>query len=424
MRNLGWIGIITATWVSVSFLRSTTVQAAPVPPAKSPYGSTMDQVIRVRIAPSVGIVAVRGLDLSITDARGTHIGTRNLKQTLFYCRNGKIQAVSVESGKSAFLIPPVRVDTPAGFLSVNSNPLREAIVLYSNSKTCEVVNHLSIEKYLIGLVNAEFSSKWSPEAIGAQVIAARSYAFYKILESQKRHSHFDVESTVADQVYEGPLSEDHLATHSVQKTRGVVLMVQAQEGLKPLKAFYHSTCGGETELPENVWGTKQLGFKRRVRCLWCRKSPRFQWNARLSSREILDGLSKGARAEGVPAGWPADWSTLMSRGQLVAVNEVLDPSVTRNSKIHLSIRDGSVKNGIFTLNVTAARFRAWLGNLTLKSTRFQIMPANGKWKVHGVGNGHGVGMCQWGAKTMGERGYRTTDILKNYYPDAVLKKLW
>ena len=62
---------------------------------------------------------------------------------------------------------------------------------------------------------------------------------------------YDVENSVRDQVYDGFHKEDFRAAREVQRTRGVVLTADGLgEDPEPLKAFYHSTCGGHTVLPQ------------------------------------------------------------------------------------------------------------------------------------------------------------------------------
>ena len=73
--------------------------------------------------------------------------------------------------------------------------------------------------------------------------------------------------------------------------------------------------------------------------------------------------------------------------------------------------------------------RSWMGISRFRSTDFEVknyqLPKKGDfWVFTGSGNGHGVGMCQWGAKVMGDQGFKMTAILKHYYPGAILKKLW
>ena len=100
---------------------------------------------------------------------------------------------------------PTTVETPAGFFQYKGRPYRETLRIHAlPSGECEVVNEVDLEKYLDGLVNSEFSSQWSEEAVAAQAIAARTYAFYQMREAHMRpEAHYDVDSTTKDQVYDG-----------------------------------------------------------------------------------------------------------------------------------------------------------------------------------------------------------------------------
>ncbi|HEY4222307.1 MAG TPA: stage II sporulation protein SpoIID, partial [Myxococcota bacterium] len=80
------------------------------------------------------------------------------------------------------------------------------------------------------------------------------------------------------------------------------------------------------------------------------------------------------------------------------------------------------------LFLTGARFREWVGASRLKSAKFHVVRpshwATETWKVEGRGSGHGVGMCQWGARGMAAAGKKYTDILARYYPGAPLVRVY
>src|SRR5262249_3859131 len=122
---------------------------------------------------------------------------------------------------------------------------------------------------------------------------------------------------VKDQVYDGSMREDFRASRLVERTRGLVLTVGSASKPAPIKAFYHSTCGGRTELPEKVWGSKFPGFQRTVPCPFCASSPALRWNAQLDAKQISTGLLRGAENDGPQAGWPKDWKRMLSGGKLV-----------------------------------------------------------------------------------------------------------
>jgi stage II sporulation protein D len=318
---------------------------------------------------------------------------------------------------------------------------------------CEIVNHVPFETYLEGLVNHEFSSKWAPAAVEAQVIAARTYALHQVREARRDPKRrYDIESTERDQVYGGSERVDEGARLAVARTRGVILVdaqaggvpalkltraapirgahaveVQAShtqalweriprfnrpESLTPLKAYYHSTCGGGTELPEKIWGKKASGFKRRVKCSSCGDSPKASWQLPLSLKELSELLSargpgsksKPLRLEGLKiASWTAGG---------------------RADRLELLWRGADSKSAI-RQEISAQEFRMRVGAGRVLSTWFGIYKdKGGNLILQGRGYGHGVGLCQWGAKNQGARGARTDAILSHYYPDSRLVRVW
>jgi stage II sporulation protein D len=111
----------------------------------------------------------------------------------------------------------------------------------------EVVNHLPLESYLRGVVPYESPNSWPIEALKAQAVAARSYAYREIGGSGS----FDVYCTTASQMYGGSDLESTTtaATKAVTATKGIVPTYQGT----PIVAFFFSTSGGHTENIENVW---------------------------------------------------------------------------------------------------------------------------------------------------------------------------
>jgi stage II sporulation protein D len=350
----------------------------------------------------------------------------------FQCRHDRVRAIRLgKSGAALDLPSPLGITTPAGFFQVRGRPYREELRIFAKGSLCEAVNVVDLEKYLQGIVNAEFSSRWNEEAIEAQVVAARSYAYAEIQKS--KNAHYDVESSVKDQVYDGAFREDPRSARIVEKTRGLVLLVGNQIKPEPLRAFYHSTCAGRTQLPEQVWGKSHPGFKKSVPCPYCASSPSMNWDLRLSQDTILEkfrshALAQGQRVHGRGLKkWPRDWEKRLRFGQLVnlKVDEVDSAGHVLSvvTEWRLPGYPQSAK-----LAVSGSKFREWMGSGNFKSASFEVTPQFSKtsagWYFKGRGYGHGVGMCQYGAKAMGERGFRMASILRHYYPDAVLRKLW
>jgi stage II sporulation protein D len=235
----------------------------------------------------------------------------------------------------------------------------------------------------------------------AQAVAARTYAIYQMREAsslrfQRGLPPFDLNSTVKDQVYEGAHQERYRTMQAVIQTRGQILTYNG----RAIKAFYHSTCGGRTESPEKVWGLK-LPYLKSVTCGFCNRSPRFSWLYRISREQIEAKLRKEN----------------LLLGELSSMRVLSRNSIGRAEWVEIRGTLGSQR-------VSAIQVRNLLGTLNLRSTDFQLNDHGPMIEFLGRGSGHAVGMCQWGAKTMGDQGSRYKDILTHYYPAATLTKLY
>ncbi len=398
----------------------------------SPH-SVKDILIRVRMPEPVNYLQVRGFDLRIYQEKKGEpklmISRDRKSEWNFKCQNGKIQVRASRSDSNEKTFEwgdPIRIESPTGFLYYNGQAYRNELRIYSVGNSCEVVNHVDLEKYLDGLVNSEFSSQWNPASIAAQVVAARTYAYYQILEKRNnKSSYFDVDASIKDQVYHGSTREDFHSSRAVESTRGIVLTIGTDLHPIPIKAFYHSTCGGKTELPENVWGGSFPGLKRSVTCPFCLDSPRFGWRLDLFSREVSQAILEGFKKEGLQPGWPQNALEILQSGSLLNLRVLSRNSNERVSQLGMT---WSLGNHFFQLPLSGVLLRNWIGSSRMRSTSFEVTSASiaeaKKWTFSGKGNGHGVGMCQWGVKVMGEKGYKMPAILKYYYPDAQLRKLW
>jgi stage II sporulation protein D len=170
------------------------------------------------------------------------------------------------------------------------------------------------------------------------------------------------------------------------------------------------------------------GFVRRVKCPYCRNSPSFIWDVPLASKEIALEMWKGARDLGVAdrdaiRNWPLTWEKELRESELVDLRVTVQNASGRAERVTSKWKNAEGKE--YVLEMPGTLFRAWIGPSRLKSTVFQVLAAGkDQWVLRGRGFGHGVGLCQWGAKTLGEQGKKAREILKFYYPDAVLARAW
>jgi stage II sporulation protein D len=283
--------------------------------------------------------------------------------------------------------------SPSSILKLNGKRYRGMLEFHPTASGVLVVNEIPLEEYLVGLINCEISSLWPVEAVRAQAVIARSYAIYQ--KDMRRNALYHLESSVMDQVYDGADIEDSRAARAVEDTAGEVL---AYNGTI-IQAFYHSNCGGHTEAAENVWGA-DIPYLQGVECRYCLNAPSFRWETALPLTKI---------------------ETLLRRSghQVSGLKEV------RTGRVNGS---GRVINLIFSaakgdMVLSAVNFRKAIGYSVIKSTNFAVRQKGDDLLFSGTGNGHGVGLCQWGAKQRAVDGFNYREILAYYYPGTSLERL-
>lgn len=259
-----------------------------------------------------------------------------------------------------------------------------------------LINTTSLERYLIGILGSEMSPSWPIEALKAQAVAARSYAYASIYSAQKLAPEklFDLRATVMDQVYNGIKGFDERSKKATEATEDEVLLSRSL----PVRTYFHSLCGGRTESAKNVWkNTKATYF---TNDSFCRRTPRITWEYSISKSSFIRNLQENGFKFKV----------------LQDVSVITHEDSLRVDHLLLSTDNGLIM-------VKANKLRHIFGYTKIRSTWFNIGIDDKEIIIAGRGFGHGVGMCQWGAKGMAEAGYSYKDILKFYYGNATLKKL-
>lgn len=258
-----------------------------------------------------------------------------------------------------------------------------------NGSKCALINILPLEEYLAGLLNSEISTSWPAETLKAQAIAARTYALEASEKAQQQNKPYDLRATVMDQVYNGAHVNDARGQDAVAATRGMILKTNGK--LQPV--FYHSCCGGQTEYPHNAWNRNDRSAV--VLDRFCERAPKVTWELRLPLQQFVSTL----QSNGIEVASISDVSTLQN---------IDSPRVDQ-----VMLNDGNK----LTM-VKATDLRKYLGYSDLKSTWFNVGLEKNQIVFAGRGYGHGVGMCQWGAKKMAEEGHTFEQILTFYYPTS------
>ncbi len=327
-----------------------------------------------------------------------------------------------------------------------------------------VVNELPIEEYLYSVIPSEMPVSYPMEALRAQAICARGYAYRAVMAGTYAAFGAHLDDSTNSQVYNNT-SETEESIFAVKDTYGMV----AFYGEIPMNTLFFSTSCGAFCNDGDVWGgepspylkdhmdTKSLdavdlseenAFIQFMQTnsgmeLIEQNEPYYRWNITFSAQELSDAIN--GNLPGRIAKAPSQILVKNDKGEYVkseieSIGTVKDIKVTERGKsgiIKTMIITGdqgeikvmgqtNIRNLITPKNVVIVRQDgSEVKNFTsLPSPYFYVEISNGTFILHGGGFGHGVGMSQNGAKNLANDGYHGEQIVEHYYSGAKLVNIY
>ena len=297
-------------------------------------------------------------------------------------------------------------------LKVSDKSYKGAFRIASKNNKIQIINTLTLEEYIKGVVPLEMpvgKGTENFEVLKAFAICVRTYAIKKL----NSNNNFDIYGDTRDQVYGGEGSERILSNKAILETRGLILTYNNT----PAATFYHSTCGGYTEDGSNVFQVKNAPYLQSIKDgdePLCSISPKFQWTETYRDFEFINRL----RSAGLISDpdWKLDEIKVNSRFRSGRVNEL---QITLNG-------DGEKEKVVKIYgNDIRKIIRKSDNTAILNSTFFDIsINENNNVVISGKGNGHGVGLCQWGAINLSRMGKDFVYILSHYYPGTKILRFY
>jgi stage II sporulation protein D len=365
-----------------------------------------------------GITLGGDAPLRLTGPDGTPMG--DIPAAATWRATALPEGVAVAPAGAAAIVAPqlsVAPDDSLAWVRVNGRQYRGSVVLVPSRTGLTVVNRVPMEEYLLGVVSAEMGRRGleDQEALRAQAVVSRTYALRNL--GRWRAEGFDLYATVFDQVYAGAGSETPEGRAAVESTRGQVLTWNGS----PIDAFFFSTCGGRTETGIDVFRGADVPYLRSVPDLapsgeaYCAISPRYRWREEWSGEGLRAVLRRS-----LPAVLGIDAS------RVDQLRDIRVASRTASDRVALL----AVLLGRESLAVEGRTVRQVLRTSSgeiLRSTAFTLDVRRSGGRVtrviaDGSGNGHGVGLCQWGAVGRARAGQDYQQILAAYYGVAELTR--
>jgi stage II sporulation protein D len=255
-----------------------------------------------------------------------------------------------------------------------------------------LVNAVPLDAYLYGVMSKEMSPSWSPAAQQAQAIVSRTYALGRLRPAKA----YDVVASESDQQYSGIESESIQGRAAIDATAGIIVTFAGA----PARVAYSSCCGGKTADAADAWKTR-VPYLVGVLDPHCVGTPNYSWRV-----EVPMSLVQSAFGP-----------------QLAAVGALRSIALAGANGPDDRPRALNFVGDAATYTVTPAALRSALGATVVRSTFLReaaLVPGNEAAALAGTGRGHGVGMCQWGARVMADAGTRASDIIAFYFPGTSL----
>lgn len=273
---------------------------------------------------------------------------------------------------------------------LETKPKEVMIKVYDPSTS--KIEEMELENYIVGVVAAEMPASFEIEALKAQAVAARTFATYKM---EHRNLEYDVIIGVSDQAFntieqmrakwQDQFNENYQKISSaVKETQNDIMTYQG----RVIESFYFSMSNGQTENCELVF-QESLPYLTSVESSWD--------NETLQNYEVTKEFTK------------EEFCNLLN----ISCEEINITDIDRTS----SGRINTLKINGQLMKGTEVRTK-----LTLRSTDFQIHVED-TIKITTKGNGHGVGMSQYGANGMAKEGKNYQEILTHYYQNIEFSKI-
>lgn len=257
-----------------------------------------------------------------------------------------------------------------------------------------VINQLPMEEYIYSVIKTESWPGWPVEYNKVQAIISRTYALDQILRNKRAKLPYHIRATNINQTYSGAHHTESIR-QAVQETEHVFLIYNNQ----PITAMYDSCCGGV--IPAKIAGVNfdQAPYLKRTKpCNYCTACRYYRWEFTTDKGHLEHAL----------------------RELIPGLRTLRKITIKNNDKAGL-VQQLTVHGHRHQTVISAAEFYRVFK--PVKSRAFTISNNMDSITFKGKGLGHQLGVCQWGAKGMIDKGYTYKEVLDFYYPGTKLMRL-
>jgi stage II sporulation protein D len=351
----------------------------------------------IRIEVSRGHPAAHVAGADATASEGTEAAPLPLARAKVHTLAAQGETLALDGHQ---VRPPLVLKPGGAPLVLDGKQLPGRLEVWAEKGGLVVVNALDLEEYVAAVVSSEMPSSWPPAALEAQAVAARTYAVaQKIASGPGARAHLG--ASVLDQVYAGAAHPQSGARDAARATYGQVLTWNAA----PIAAYFSAACGGKGESAEAAFELPK-GSAPYLPSADDGDSdaakPNLAWAVRIPLAQLSNKLRKAGRI----------------KGELVDLSISQTTPSGRARELKLLVKGGSA------ITLRASELRQLAGYTQLPSLAFTVEVEHGAALFRGRGSGHGVGLCQWGARGRALAGGSYRKILEHYYPGAEIRQMY
>ena len=315
-----------------------------------------------------------------------------------------ISSLVILLGKTAGKVEEISVKLDDETFKMVQNKDFSKISVYI-SQSGEIVK-VDLEDYVLGVISGEMPAAFNEEALKAQAVVARTYAVKRLIYPCEKAEGADICDSVHCQVYmnkkdrmnswDKNKAQDYWdkLQRAVSSTKGEVLTYNGELVLYPQ---FFSTSWGKTEDCSAVFSLS-LPYLKSVSSPGEDEAPKYKSKTIISSTQFINKINSNFKGANLNISNLRNSVKISSRNQGGSVNEI-------------KIGDTSIKG---------TQFRSVFD---LNSANFNISFTNKAVVIETSGYGHGVGMSQWGANAMAEKGAKYNEILSHYYNGIQLNNI-
>ncbi len=374
-----------------------------IKPVTLPYTAT------IRVAITDGEGKVYRDEVRIHSDLGMRVDSENATEDI------AAGAEYAYTGGQTLRIEPVE----GGRLYIGDVDYEGILELRETSQGKAVVNEINLEHYLKRVVPSEMPASFGLEALKAQAVCARTYAYAHSNQYAYEDLQAQMDDTVSFQVY-NHCKETNITNQAVVETAGQIL----RHGDEVISTLYYSTSCGYAQdgsifgdkVDLSVFPMKYIGVEEQKMDIdtYLRQKDEsayecnekyFRWTAQIPEKNAMGKLKEMTVLERNPGGAVTKMELKVSKKKKQVVNQLEIRKLLGGITSQVILQNGEALS-----NVT-----------TLPSACFSIeKQADGSFLLYGGGFGHGVGMSQNGAKALAAIGYGYRDILQYFYQGVTL----